>query len=80
MTRVAGWLRLLLLASLLAACNESHVVVGDLQEVTSLKAIPNRNLDILFVVDNSPSMADKQAALAANFPKMMDVLGQRLCP
>jgi hypothetical protein len=66
--------RLLLFAAL-AACSDT-IIVGDLQEVASLKAIPNPNLDILFVVDNSGSMADKQAALAANFPRMMDVLGE----
>ena len=30
--------------------------------------------DLLFVVDNSESMADEQAALAASFSEMMDVL------
>src|SRR5512144_440234 len=58
----------------LAACTSSEVVVGDLQDVATLRAIPNRDLDVLFVVDNSPSMADKQRSLAANFPRMMDVL------
>ena len=62
--------------ALLAACSDPGVVVGELHEVASLKARPNRNLDLLFVVDNSPSMADNQAALAASFPKMVDVLAQ----
>ncbi len=57
-----------------AACTSENVVVGDLQEVTTLKAIPNHELDVLFVVDNSPSMLDKQQSLAANFPRMIDVL------
>ncbi|MGE3460011.1 MAG: hypothetical protein AB7O24_33180, partial [Kofleriaceae bacterium] len=39
-------------------------------------AIPNRDLDLLFVIDDSPSMLDKQEALAAAFPQMMDVLSQ----
>jgi hypothetical protein len=60
----------------LTACHDSTIVVGELQEIASIKAIPNRNLDILFVVDNSGSMADKQLALATNFPRMMDVLAQ----
>lgn len=65
----------LLPASLsLAACNSSTIVVGELQEITSMKAIPNPNLDILFVVDNSPSMIDKQRSLAQNFPRMIEVL------
>lgn len=57
-----------------AACTSENVVVGDLQEVTTLKAVPNHELDVLFVVDNSPSMLDKQQSLAANFPRMIDVL------
>lgn len=65
----------LLCVLLVAACTSNNVVVGDLQEVTSLKAIPNHELDVLFVVDNSPSMLDKQHSLAANFPRMIDVLG-----
>ncbi|MGN6104352.1 MAG: vWA domain-containing protein [Kofleriaceae bacterium] len=63
-------------ASLLAAGCSDQIVVGGLQEVASMKAIPNRDLDILFVIDNSGSMADKQASLAANFPRMIDVLEQ----
>lgn len=65
----------LLFASIgLAACASHDVVVGDLQEVTTLPAIPNRDLDILFVVDNSPSMIEEQQSLAANFPLMIDAL------
>ena len=60
----------------LAACSDSSVVVGDLQEITTLRAVPNRDLDVLFVVDNSPSMAEQQASLAANFTRMIDVLEQ----
>ena len=65
----------LLLLSLVG-CSEPGVVVGQLAEVASLKAHPNRNLDLLFVVDNSPSMLDNQAALAASFPRMIDVLAE----
>jgi hypothetical protein len=35
---------------------------------------PEREVDILFVVDNSPSMDPKQQALANNFPKMIAAL------
>ncbi|HJX64057.1 MAG TPA: hypothetical protein VJ860_08900 [Polyangia bacterium] len=35
---------------------------------------PERNIDILFMVDNSPSMDPKQTALANNFPKMIAAL------
>jgi hypothetical protein len=67
--------RLALLALALAACN-STVVIGGLSEVAELRSLPNRDLDILFVIDDSPSMADKQVALANAFPQMMDVLSQ----
>ena len=44
--------------------------------VTSFTVLesPEREVDILFVIDNSPSMDPKQTALAANFPKMIQVL------
>ena len=35
---------------------------------------PEREVDILFMIDNSPSMDPKQTALASNFPKMISVL------
>ncbi|HEY4240032.1 MAG TPA: hypothetical protein VGM88_09465 [Kofleriaceae bacterium] len=68
-----------LTAALLAAaaangCHSDPVVVGNLQEVTAIPALPNPDLDLVFVIDNSPSMADKQANLVANFPAMMNVL------
>jgi hypothetical protein len=64
-----------LFVAALAACNSS-VVVGDLEEITTLRAVNNPNLDILFVVDNSASMTEQQASLAANFTRMIDVLEQ----
>jgi hypothetical protein len=65
----------LLLGSLcLAACASHDVVVGDLQEVNAIRAIPNPDLDILFVIDNSPSMLEEQQSLEANFPLMIDAL------
>ena len=42
--------------------------------VAEVRATPNRSLDLLFVIDDSPSMADKQANLAANFPTFINVL------
>ena len=65
-----------LFLALLAACQDTSVVVGDLQEITSMPVVQNRNLDILFVVDNSYSMAEQQASLATNFGRMIDVLEQ----
>ncbi len=64
----------LALPLLLASCQDNEVTVGELQEVMILPAIPNPNLDILFVVDSSPSMLDKQESLRASFPLMMDAL------
>src|SRR5688572_16054861 len=34
----------------------------------------NREIDILFVIDNSDSMKEEQDSLAANFPRFIDVL------
>lgn len=68
--------RSLVVASLLLTACHATSVVGGLQEVASTRSIPNRDLDILFVVDNSASTADKQVRLAAAFPKMIDVLSQ----
>ncbi len=43
-------------------------------ETKTLPAMPNRDVDILFVIDNSGSMAEEQASLRANVGKFMDVL------
>jgi hypothetical protein len=66
-------MRRILFLVMLAACSDP-VVVGELQEVAEIKAIPNRDLDLLFVIDNSGSMGLIQDRLAAAFPQMMDVL------
>jgi hypothetical protein len=42
--------------------------------VAEIPATPNRDLDLLFVIDDSPSMLDKQANLVANFPAFINVL------
>jgi hypothetical protein len=60
------------------ACN-SHKLQEPLpnpQQETDFKVLvsPERKVDILFMIDNSPSMDPKQAALALNFPKMIQVL------
>lgn len=68
--------RLLAASLLLSACNDPSVVVGGLHEVAALRAVQNRNLDLLFVIDDSPSTIDKQASLANAFPTMIDVLSQ----
>ena len=43
-------------------------------EVKDIPVTVNRNVDLLVLIDDSPSMADKQANLAANFPRFIDVL------
>jgi hypothetical protein len=69
-------MRVVVVLVAVTACADRTIVVGDLQEVSSFKAIPNPNLDLLFVIDNSASMTPHQQALAASFPRMMDVLAQ----
>jgi hypothetical protein len=65
-------------ASLLTGCPDRSISeVTPQQGRVEYKDIPvtvNRNVDILFVIDDSPSMADKQANLAANFPNFINVL------
>ena len=41
---------------------------------TEVAVEPNRDLDILFVIDNSSSMRQEQESLVANFPKFIEVL------
>ena len=40
----------------------------------------DQKLDLLFVVDNSGSMAQEQASLARNFPLFMRELERLACP
>jgi hypothetical protein len=66
------------LAVLMAGCPDRTVskVIPD-QGRVEYKDIPvnvNRNIDILFVIDDSGSMADKQNNLATNFPNFINVL------
>ena len=63
---------------LLAGCPDRTISeVVPQQGRVEFKDIPitlNRDVDILFVIDDSPSMADKQANLRANFPNFINVL------
>src|SRR5215467_13901890 len=67
-----------LAASVLAGCPDRSIdKVDPLQGRVEAKDIPvniNRDLDLLFLIDDSPSMADKQANLATNFDKFINVL------
>lgn len=67
-----------LAAGLLAGCPDRTIseVIPEQGRVET-KDIPvnfNRNVDILFVIDDSPSMLDKQKNLADNFPNFINVL------
>jgi hypothetical protein len=65
----------LLSATMLCACaNDKPVMVGDLQLVMTLPTSPNRDIDMLFVIDNSPSTLDKQQSFIASFPNMIEQL------
>jgi hypothetical protein len=64
----------------LAGCPDRTIseVIPDQARVET-KDIPvniNRDIDILFLIDKSPTMADEQAALTANFPRFMQILAQ----
>src|ERR1700733_6469590 len=74
MKRIAlGSLPLLLLVT--ACPNRSVSKVDPQQEGAVVKHIPvSADIDILFVVDNSASTADKQTVFAANFPKFVAAL------
>jgi hypothetical protein len=49
-------------------------VVPDNVEKKTIPVKLNRNIDILFVIDNSGSMMEEQVSLAANFPQFINVL------
>jgi hypothetical protein len=65
-------------AGLLAGCPDRSISkVDPLQGRVEFKDIPvtvNRDIDLLFLVDDSPSMGDKQSNLADNFPEFINVL------
>ena len=63
--------------SLLGCLDRTISKVNPQQGRVEYKDIPvtvNRNIDILFVVDDSPSMLDKQTNLRNNFPNFINVL------
>jgi len=68
----------LAIGGLLAGCiNREVAEVEPNQEKEQFKDIPveiNRDIDILFVVDNSGSMAEEQASLQQNFNRFVNVL------
>jgi len=69
---------LLVGAALLSGCPDREIAeVKPSQDKVETKDIPvtlNRNVDIVFVVDDSGSMKEEQDSLASNFPKFIDRL------
>ena len=67
-----------LAGTLLTACpDRSLSEVEPIPENVEKKTIPvklNRNIDLLFMVDNSGSMIEEQASLTTNFPAFINVL------
>src|SRR5688572_13525992 len=63
---------------LLTGCPDRTISeVNPQQGRVEYKDIPvtvNRDIDILFIIDDSPSMLDKQTNLKANFPNFINVL------
>ncbi len=63
---------------LIAACLEHPVKGVEYDKLTvDDEVFPiavNKDVDILFVIDNSGSMAEEQALLSANFAAFIDVL------
>ncbi len=49
---------------------------GGLTTVAVLPANLNRDLDVLFVIDNSAAMAEEQVALGSSFPQFLNTLNQ----
>ncbi len=67
----------MLIASMAGCPDRTISTVDPQQGRVEYKDIPvtvNRDIDILFVIDDSPSMNDKQANLQANFGNFIDVL------
>jgi hypothetical protein len=71
-------IRHVIVAAALAGCMDRPIAsvypVQGKVETKDLPANPEKDVDILFLIDNSGSMAAEQASLQANFPKFMQVL------
>jgi hypothetical protein len=64
------------------ACNSREVASIEpdqvVEEKVDIGVETNRNIDFLFVIDNSGSMSGEQDSLALNFPLLMDALDDPL--
>jgi len=76
--RVFGWLGLAVVVPVLAACAarslERPELVPEPTETGKGPVILNRNVDLLFLVDDSSSMRLSQESLLRNFPVLMSAL------
>ena len=78
-TRLRPWLALAL--PLAGACvgyrtplNDAQVEPAVSRQAFTIPLAPIRQLDLVIMIDNSPSMAPKQDKLRAQFPKLLDPL------
>jgi hypothetical protein len=76
--RALGWLSLAALAPALFACNarsvERPVLVPTITDKDLVTLTVNRNVDLLFLIDDSSSMGKSQDNLRRNFPAFMTKL------
>ena len=76
--RALGWLSLAALAPALFACNarsvERPVLVPTITDKDLVALTVNRNVDLLFLIDDSSSMGKSQDNLRRNFPAFMTKL------
>lgn len=76
--RALGWLSLAALAPALFACNARTVerpeIVPSVTGKDTVSLIANRNVDLLFLIDDSLSMKLSQDNLLRNFPTFMTAL------
>jgi hypothetical protein len=76
--RALGWLSLAALAPALFACNartlERPDVVPSMTDKSTVSLVVNRNVDLLFLIDDSSSMKLSQDNLRRNFPAFMTAL------
>src|SRR5437762_605146 len=78
-TRVR-WPRVFVFAVVVCACSSSPVVTGSPWTYMQLKGNPQLDkVDLLFAIDNSASMGDKQALLAAAVPTLVGRLLNPRC-
>ncbi len=75
---VLGWFSLTALAPALFACNARTVerpdLVPSMTDKSTVSLVTNRNVDLLFLIDDSLSMKQSQDNLRRNFPAFMTAL------